>query len=206
MTTVDFQKLKQSRRAIIRKVILAGSIVTILIVSHVRAQTASDSPTTKFESINGNKIEMMKKEDYTTTILVNKTPKEVFQSVNNVRGWWQGDVKGSTDKLHDEFTYRMQEIHYSKQRIVEVISDKKVVWLVTESQLSFAKDKSEWTGTKIIFEISELNNQTQLRFTHAGLVPTFECYGNCSHAWEQLIQESLFSLITAGKGKDVFSK
>ena len=203
--TVGLKKLKQAE-AIIRKVILIGSLGAILISPHAHAQTTSDNPTIKFESIKGNKVETMKKEDYTTTIVISKPPHVVFEAVNNVRGWWQGEVKGSTDKLHDEFTYRMQDIHYSKQRIVEVIPDKKVVWLVTESNLSFAKDKSEWTGTKIIFEISELNNQTQLRFTHVGLVPKFECYGNCSHAWEQLIQESLFSLITTGKGKDVFSK
>jgi hypothetical protein len=146
----------------------------------------------------------MKNQDFTTTILVDKTPKEVFNAINNVSGWWQGEIEGSTDKLNDEFTYRMKEFHFSKQKLVEVIPNEKVVWLVTESQLNFVKDKSEWTGTKIIFEISEINNKTQLRFTHQGLVREFECYGGCSNAWEQLIQQSLFSLITTGKGKKVF--
>jgi len=98
----------------------------------------------------------------------------------------------------------MEDMHFSKQRVVEVTPGKKVVWLITESQLNFTKDKSEWTGTKISFEISEINNQTQLRFTHVGLVPKIECYNDCSNAWSQLIQESLFSLITTGKGKKVF--
>jgi hypothetical protein len=142
--------------------------------------------------------------DFTTIVLVNQTPKEVFNAINNVSGWWQGEIEGSTNKLNDEFTYRMEEFHYSKQKLVEVIPDKKVVWLVTESKLNFFKDKSEWTGTKISFEISEINNKTQLRFTHMGLVPTIACYGDCSNAWNQLIQQSLFSLITTGKGKEVF--
>ena len=142
--------------------------------------------------------------NFTTTILVDQTPKEVFTAVNNVLGWWQGEIEGSTDKLNNEFTYRMEEFHFSKQKLVEVIPDKKVVWLVTDSNLSSFKDKSEWTGTKIIFEISEINNKTQLRFTHMGLVPKIECYGDCSNAWEQLVQQSLFSLITTGKGKKVF--
>ena len=142
--------------------------------------------------------------NFTTTILVDNSPKEVFNAINNVRGWWQGEIEGNTDKLNDEFSYRMKEFHFSVQKVVEIIPDKKVVWLVTDSKLNFTKKKSEWTGTKIIFEIAEISNKTQLRFTHEGLVPGIECYGDCSNGWSNLIQESLLSLITTGKGKDVF--
>ena len=98
----------------------------------------------------------------------------------------------------------MEDIHFSKQRLIEVIPDKKVVWLVTESRLNFVKKKSEWTGTKISFEIAKQGSKTELRFTHLGLVPEFECYGGCSNAWSQLIGQSLLSLITTGKGTKVF--
>ncbi|MES2332114.1 MAG: SRPBCC domain-containing protein [Bacteroidota bacterium] len=142
--------------------------------------------------------------NFSTTILVDNSPGEVFNAVNNVRGWWQGEIEGSTTKLGDEFTYRMEDMHFSKQKLVECIPGKKVVWLVTESKLNFITDKNEWDGSKIIFEITETGNKTQLRFTHSGLVPEIECYGACSNAWQKLVQESLFSLITTGKGKKVF--
>lgn len=141
---------------------------------------------------------------YTTTILVDQTPEEVFSAINNVRGWWQGEIEGSTAKLNDEFTYKMGTVHYSKQKIEELIPGRKVVWRVTDSRLDFTQNKTEWTGTKIIFEIEATDNQTQVRFTHEGLVPRFECYGGCSGAWERLIRESLFSLVTTGKGVNVF--
>lgn len=146
----------------------------------------------------------MKTTDFTTTILVDNPASEVFSAINNVREWWQGEINGSTAKLNDEFSYQMEEMHFSKQKIVEFIPGKKVVWLVTESKLNFVSKKNEWTDTKIIFEISEINHQTQLRFTHQGLVPEFECYGGCSGAWGDLIEKSLYSLITTGKGEKVF--
>ena len=146
----------------------------------------------------------MNNQNFTTTILVDNSPSEVFNAINNVSGWWQGEVKGNTTKLNDEFTYQMEEVHFSKQKLVDVIPNEKIVWLVTDSKLNFTKDKSEWTGTKIVFEIAEINNETQLRFTHRGLVPKIECYGGCAGAWTDLIQKSLFSLIATGKGKKVF--
>lgn len=142
--------------------------------------------------------------NFTTTITVDNSAEEVFDAINNVGAWWQGEVKGNTHQINDEFEYRMKDIHFSKQKLVEVIPSKKVVWLVTDSNLSFAKNTSEWTGTKIVFEISEVNNKTQVRFTQEGLVSEFECYNACSNAWSLLVGQSLYSLITIGKGKDVF--
>ncbi len=146
----------------------------------------------------------MANSDFTTTFIVDQTPEEAFKAINNVEAWWQGEIKGNSSKLNDEFSYQMEDFHFSKQKVVEFIPDKKVVWLITESKLNFTKDKSEWTGTKIYFEISKINNKTEVRFTHMGLVPKFECFGDCSNAWTQLVQKSLFSLITTGKGKKVF--
>ncbi len=142
--------------------------------------------------------------DFTTTITVNESAAAAFAAINNVRGWWQGSIEGPTDKLNDEFDYRMMEFHFSKQKVVELVPNKKVVWLVTDSKLTFAGNQSEWTGTKIIFDIEEVKGKTQIRFTHAGLVPAFECYGDCSNAWGELVQKSLYSLITTGKGIKVF--
>jgi len=138
---------------------------------------------------------------YTTTFAVDKTPAEVFAAINNVRGWWSGEIEGSTDKLGAEFTYRYEDIHYSKQKIVEFIPGKKVVWLVLDSSLSFVKNKIEWNGTKIMFEIAKKGGKTEVRFTHVGLVPDYECYNDCSNAWGGYINGSLRDLITTGKGQ-----
>lgn len=143
-------------------------------------------------------------ENFTTTFFVDQAPQEVFNAINNVSAWWQGEVTGGTTTLNDVFTYRMKDVHYSKQKVTEIIPNKKVVWTVTDSKLNFTQKTDEWTGTRIIFDITAINNKTQVRFMHVGLVPAIECYGGCSGAWTDLIQKSLFSLITTGKGKNVF--
>jgi activator of Hsp90 ATPase-like protein len=138
---------------------------------------------------------------YTTTFLVEQTPKEVFDAVNNVRGWWSGNIEGSTDRVGEEWTYRYKDLHRSKQRTTELVPGRKVVWHVLDAYLSFVKDKTEWNGTDIVFEISKKDDKTQLRFTHVGLVPDFECYDDCSNAWGGYINGSLKDLITKRKGK-----
>ncbi len=116
----------------------------------------------------------MNNQDYTTSILVDQTPREVFDAVNNVRGWWSEEIEGNTDKLGDEFTYstsqhQYKDVHECKMKLVEVIPEKKVVWLVLDNHFSFTKDKTEWIGTKVSFEISQKGDKTQLVFTHIGL-------------------------------------
>ena len=141
----------------------------------------------------------MNNKDYTVTFLVNQTPEEVYNAINNVRGWWTEDLEGSTQKLNDEFTVRFGDVHVSKQKLVEVTPNKKIVWLVVDSNLNFIEDKHEWTNTKISFEISNHGN-TQLQFTHIGLRPEVECYNSCVKGWDYYIKGSLFKLLTEGKG------
>ena len=152
----------------------------------------------------------MTTKDFTTTILVEQPPKEAFNAINNVRGWWSEEIEGSTDKLNDVFKYHFEDIHRCQIKVIEIIADKKVVWLVMDNYFkpgifdshdAFTHDKSEWTGTKIIFEISKKDNKTQIDFTHLGLVPEYECFDVCSNGCTHYIRESLSSLITTGKGQ-----
>ncbi|MDP9046588.1 MAG: SRPBCC domain-containing protein [Bacteroidota bacterium] len=141
----------------------------------------------------------MNNKDFTATLLVDLTPKNAFSAINDVRAWWTENLEGGSKKLDDEFTVRFGDVHMSKQKLVEVIPNKKVVWLVTDSKLNFVEDQQEWTNTRISFEIAEHGSQTQIEFTHLGLVPDVECYSACSKGWTYYIG-SLYKLLTEAKG------
>ncbi|SDS55766.1 hypothetical protein SAMN05216490_1373 [Mucilaginibacter mallensis] len=139
--------------------------------------------------------------NFTTTLVVDQSPKEAYGAINNVRGWWSENIEGGTDKHNDEYLYHYKDIHYCKIKLIEMIPGQKVVWLVLDNYFKFTEDKSEWKGTKVIFDISQKDGKTAIKFTHEGLVPQYECYEICREAWTNYIQESLRDLITTGKGQ-----
>lgn len=139
-------------------------------------------------------------ESFTTTMLVDATPEQVFAAVTNVRGWWSEDIVGATDALGAEFEFHYKDLHRSTHKIIELVRGEKVVWLTAKAEINFVADKTEWDGTRVVFEIARRGAQTELRFTHVGLVPTIECYGDCSGAWGFHLG-SLRDLIVTGKGE-----
>lgn len=144
----------------------------------------------------------MENQNFTTTILVDQSPKAVFTAINNVRGWWLDNIEGRTDALNETFKFYVDgrlQFHF---RIVELNPYDKVAWLVVDQYFKNT-EKHEWRGTTVIFEISKEGSQTQLRFTHQGLTPKLDCYDTCQSAWTKYIQISLFNFIKKGEGEPI---
>ena len=93
--------------------------------------------------------------DFITGFSIEQSPKEVYDAINNVRGWWSENIEGSTDKLNVEWTYKQKDLHMCKMKIVEMIPEKRVVWLVMENHFSFTKDKSDVKGSGLGLSISK---------------------------------------------------
>jgi hypothetical protein len=51
--------------------------------------------------------------DYTTSITVERSAAEALGAITAVRGWWFGEIAGSSEQLGDDFTYQVQGIHRS---------------------------------------------------------------------------------------------
>ncbi len=142
----------------------------------------------------------MENRNFSITFLVDQRPAEVFDAILNVRNWWSESLEGNSEKLNDEFIYRHKDIHYSKHQLIDVEKDRKVVWLTIDSKLTFVQKQNEWNDTKVIFEISKKDDKTELKITHDGLTPDFECFDGCSIGWTHYLQNSLLPLIIYGKG------
>jgi hypothetical protein len=176
--------------AIIRLTVMAGALAlcaAVATAAHPHNRVSTMNTTTQ--------------ESYTTTFTIDQTPAAAFAAICNVRGWWSGEVAGTADRLGAEFTYRVPEMHYSKQKVTEFVPGRRIVWHVLEADLTFVKDRGEWQGTDIVFEITPKGPQTEVRFTHRGLVPSDECFDKCSPAWSALVNGNLRRLIATGEAQ-----
>lgn len=137
--------------------------------------------------------------NYTVAIEIAKSPNDVFNHViNDVSKYWPEGFEGESTKLNDQFIFRSGDTHYSKNKVVEFVPNKKVVWLVTESLRK--TDNFEWTGTRMIFELTPKADNTLLKFTYDGFILENE-YDRLVQICDMVIKEMLYNLITNGKVK-----
>jgi hypothetical protein len=143
----------------------------------------------------------MNDQSFTTTFNVDQSPEAAFAAINNVRGWWSQNIDGPTDRAGEVFDYRYKDVHRCLIKVTELVPARKVAWHVLENDFSFTADKTEWTDTHIIFDIARKGDKTEIRFTHQGLVPDYECFDVCSEGWGTYVNGSLRSLIATGRGQ-----
>ncbi len=137
---------------------------------------------------------------YQHRLILQAAPEQVYEAITRVSEWWTVNTEGQSRTVGDQFTVQFGDVHLTKQRVTEAAPGKRMVWLVTESQLPWLKDMEEWKGTELVFDIASTNEGTQLTFTHIGLTPQVECFAQCEKGWDYFLGESLRKLITEGAG------
>jgi hypothetical protein len=139
--------------------------------------------------------------DLTHSFTVDATPQQAFDAIVDVRSWWGAtNIVGATDQLGADWFYLVPDLHYSKQRTVELVAGERVVWEFTDGHLDFIDDKQEWIGTTGRFDITRTGDGTTVTFTHEGLAASDECFEVCHDAWRHYITESLRQRILTGRG------
>ena len=136
--------------------------------------------------------------NYTVAIEVAKSPNDVFNHVIDLSKWWPEEFEGESIKLNNEFVFKTGDGHYSKNKVVEFVPDKKIVWLTTESIRK--TDNFDWTGTKMIFELTPKGNNTLIAFTYDGVVFEDE-YDRLVMICDMTLKELFLNFIMNGKAK-----
>jgi hypothetical protein len=135
----------------------------------------------------------MANKNFQFSFTTSQNANEVYNQLLDVRSWWSGlyneIISGNSLKLDDEFSFSAGGgAHFSKQKLIALVPDKTIKWLVIESNLSFLTKTDEWNNTKICFDIEQVEDKTKVTFTHEVLVPQIECYGGCSSAWTKYLE------------------
>ena len=142
---------------------------------------------------------MKKQQDFSYSLIAKASAKETQKMIGQVKLWWAENFKGKAAKLNDKFSVYFGDT-YVDFKISEVIPEKKIIWLVTDCNLHWIKDKKEWKNTEVIWTLTEKGGKTMIDFVHKGITPKSECYESCKPGWTHHIKDSLVKLIEKGKG------
>ena len=140
-------------------------------------------------------------QNYTSTFSVDATPQEAFDAIVNVRGWWSEDAAVSLTRSGASSSTASRTCTVRGSGVTDLVPEHRVAWHVVDNYFNFIADQAEWTDTDIIFEIFGTDSGAEIRFTHVGLVPQYECYDVCSNAWAGYLTGSLRNLINTGVGQ-----
>ncbi|HUB62207.1 MAG TPA: SRPBCC domain-containing protein [Puia sp.] len=141
----------------------------------------------------------MKSQDYHCSFTADVSAEEAFDAINDVKAWWATCFEGHARAVHDKFSMPFGKTWVDFE-VVELVPGKRVVWLVTDCNIEFVRDKKEWKDTRVVFEINPAGRGVEVSLTHVGLVPQIECYEDCEQGWNHHFGKSLLKLLTEKVG------
>jgi hypothetical protein len=138
--------------------------------------------------------------DYHASIVVPGSAQQAAEAISRVASWWTENITGNSKNQGDVFEVRFSDT-FSRFKIIENTPAKKIRWFVLDCNLHWLKDKKEWKDTEVVWEISSVGDSTRINMTHVGLVPGIECFEDCNKGWNHYVKESLYKLLTEGRGE-----
>lgn len=149
----------------------------------------------------------MSSPNYTRTIVLHRSPREVYNAIRRIADWWTINTEGTADRVGDDFTISFSDpvsgqlVHRTTQRITEADPGRRLSWTVTACHMPWLKNREEWKGTTMVFDIVAVAEGARIDFTHIGLDPRVECFEQCERGWAYFLSESLLALINTGTGR-----
>ena len=114
---------------------------------------------------------------------IDASPEKVYEAITTqagLRGWWTEDsVATPCVRSVAEFGFYNRRFLF-RMRIEELTPGKKVVWTCLEGH-------DEWKGTRLIWQISQKDGATVLRFVHGDWPSTSSHFVYCNSVWGMLM-------------------
>ncbi|MEW8496558.1 MAG: SRPBCC domain-containing protein [Candidatus Thiodiazotropha taylori] len=131
--------------------------------------------------------------DYRSSIICPVSPSQAYRAIaEEMDQWWtpmSAPFLKTGDRAKTDFGGDSYWVFEARS-----LDDAKLIELdcVESHMVSDAlDDPEEWRGTRLIFEFNEDKAGTEIRFTHLGLTPQFDCYEICKNGWDHYILTSL---------------
>jgi uncharacterized protein YndB with AHSA1/START domain len=124
-------------------------------------------------------------------IQIDAAPSIVFPLVASADGfkkWWAADVTEDKAAGFAELGFFNRATVY-RLRPGPITAPRRADWMCDSGK--------EWNGTTLVFDLTEQNGRTQLRFTHAGWAAETDYFISCNTTWGEL----MFRLKSAAEGK-----
>lgn len=121
---------------------------------------------------------------------------EAIASIEGISGWWTQDTTGESaigktivTRFH---TLDGEEKGSMEIEVLDLQPDKKVHW-------KFHAGPPEWIGTEVTFELTQVEQDTIVLFSHLNWTEEVEFKAHCSMKWAVFLL-SLRQLIETSKG------
>jgi hypothetical protein len=160
------------------------------------ANKGSDEPIRTKLNVNEESCML---QDYQCTVSAKVSAEEAYCKIARVNDWWNQRSTGKTQQVGDTFKVDFGPT-WVEFEVIEAIPDKRMVWRVTDCHLHWLKDRTEWKGTSVIWDLATRDGTTTVTMTHAGLTPAVECFDTCQAGWNFHVGESLLKLLIDGRG------
>lgn len=113
--------------------------------------------------------------------------KNVFQAITERQGldaWWGPALNGEPQVGYVvEFAHLGAESPPLKMRIMDLVSDERLLWRCISDFIDPDNPASEWLGTRILFELAAGDGVTVLQLQHTGWPEGARWYGFCNYQW-----------------------
>lgn len=94
--------------------------------------------------------------------------------------------------MGETIRFRFGELGGFDMKVLELQPGRRVLWEVVDGP-------AEWIGTRVRFDLSQVDGYTVVNFAHEGWKEPVEFLRHCSTKWATFLM-SLKSLIESGKG------